>query len=337
MEMRQILLSHTARDRELYYSPEAVDQLALLGEVVLNPYDHHLTADEMLALAPRAAALVTEWATGADASYFSRATDLRILVRSGVEILNVDFEAATAAGVIVANTPGLYVTPVVEMAIAFMICLAHGIVDRHCALQRGVVPPPKVFFELCGKTLGIVGLGDIGVQLARAASGLGMAVLGYDPYATVEEGCLRQTSLAEVLGSSDFVSINAKLTPQTRGMIGRRELGQMRPGSFLINTARGPIVDEPALVWALESGHLAGAAVDVYATEPDFLASPLLRAPNIITTPHIGGFSRGAMRRQALATVRAVRRALAGEVPHPDLQVVNTEVLQSPALRARKR
>lgn len=334
MAITQILLTHTTQELPLLFSEAALNRLQQSGEVRLNPLDRHLTGAEMLDLAPKAEAIISEWATGMDAEYLRSATHLKVFVRSGVEILNVDMPCATELGVIIANTPGLYVTTVVELVVGFMINLAHNLVEKHNQLQKGVVTPQTVGFEIAGKTLGIVGFGDIGEHLAVVARALGMTVLTSDPYITSVPDHVTHLPLNELLTRSDFVSLHAKLTSETRGMIGFDQLKLMKPGAFLINTARGPIVDEDAVVEALESGHLGGAAFDVFATEPDYLASPLLNAPRVITTPHNGAFSFETMARQAEAAVRAVEIVLSGDIQNDELSVVNREVLTVAQLRA---
>jgi D-3-phosphoglycerate dehydrogenase / 2-oxoglutarate reductase len=308
-----------------YINPDALARLRELGDVRCNPLTHRLSAADLLRLAGDATIVVSTGSTPADATFFERAKHLLGYVRSGVEIVDVDLEAATASGVIVANTPGLYSTSVVEFTVATMVAAARGLIESHVALRAGTVTR-SWGFELAGKVLGLIGVGHIGADLGRVAQALGMRVIAYDPYVDVPPEGIEMTSLDEVLRQSRFVSVQTRLTPETRHLVGARELALMRSDAYLINTARGPIVDEQALVAALSMGRLAGAIVDVFATEPDVLASPLIRAPRALATPHIASRAVETEQRLADAAVTIATRLLAGSIPEPQ-QIVNQQVL----------
>jgi D-3-phosphoglycerate dehydrogenase len=330
---RTIVLTHSTEELDRYYPRTAVRALERFGSVVTNPCQAHLNPYELLALAPDAELIISERNTGIDRSYIEAANQLVAFIRSGVEILNVDLEAATEHGVIVVNTPGLYVTPVVELVVGLMVNLARRVVEHSVALHEGRQLPRSVDFELSGKTVGIIGLGEIGRRLANIARSLGMSVVAYDPYREKAPG-IELVDLQTLMSASDFVSVHAKLTPDSRHLLSSRELGWMKSTAFLINTSRGPIVDEPALFEALSNNRIAGAALDVFEDESEegLASNPLCRLPNVIATPHIGGHSWETMVRQAEATVRLAETILLGKEPSPH-HIVNRDVLTKTNLR----
>lgn len=310
-----IFLTHTADDLGLIYDQQAVDELRTLGRVILNPRDHHLSYQELLQDARGCQIIISEWGTGADCEFFAKANDLVAFIRSGVEIRNVDVEAASANGVLVVNTPGLYVTPVVELVVAFMVCLARDVINRCMMLRARTSPPSRFGTELRGKTLGLIGYGDIARHLALVAYRLGMRVLFADPYVTSDDSFAVRVGLDRLLAEADFVSLHAKWTSETEGMMGEEAFRKMKPTAFFINTARGALVDEQALFRALQEGRIAGAGLDVFGNEPEIVGNPLLTLPNVIATPHIGGMTPETMKAQAARTVEIVREILAGKIP----------------------
>jgi D-3-phosphoglycerate dehydrogenase len=240
---------------------------------------------------------------------------LRVIGRAGVGVDNIDLEAARRHAIIVVNAPHAATTAVAEHSLALMLGLARQIPRADRSMRKGEWRK-KDFqgIELSGKTLGIVGVGRIGEALAARASALGMHSIGYDPLLSAEE--IRRKGVApsafeDLLRSSDFVSLHVPLTEDTRGMIGPDEFAIMRPGSCLICAARGGVVDEAALLEALDTGRLAGAALDVFENEPPG-ASPLIRHPNLISTPHIGAQTVEAQTRAAGDIAEEVLAALGG-------------------------
>lgn len=311
----EIFLTHTAEDLRLIYDQQAVDELRTLGRVMLNVRDHHLSSRELLEDARGCRIIISEWSTVADGEFFAKASDLVAFIRSGVEIRNVDVDAASANGVLVVNTPGLYVSPVVELVVAFMVCLARDVINRCTMLRAQTSPPGRFGTELCGKTLGLIGYGDIARRLAQVAYHLEMRVLFADPYVTSEDSCAARVNLDRLLAEADFVSLHAKWTSETEGMMGEEAFRKMKPTAFFINTARGALVDEQALFRALQEGRIAGAALDVFGNEPQIVGNPLLSLSNVIATPHIGGMTPETMKAQAARTVAIVRELLAGKIP----------------------
>lgn len=328
-----VVLTHTPEDLRLYYDPEAVQRLRSVCRVVTNSSDHHFSPRELLDAARGCHVIISEWATGADRTLFAEAKDLVAFIRSGVEIRNVDIAAASAHGVLVVNTPGLYVTAVVELVLAFMICLARDVVNRCSMLRAGTPPADRFGTELRGKTLGLIGYGEIARAVGRASSHLGMRVLYSDPYVTGDDSCATRVPVERLLAEADFVSVHAKWTLESEGMIGEAAFRTMKPTAFFINTARGALVDETALLHALQDRSIAGAAVDVFTNEVTIAGNPLLNFPNVIATPHIGGITPETMKAQAARTVTIVEELLTGKVPEG---TVNAKEVAKPRLESRK-
>lgn len=256
-----------------------------------------------------------------------RAADrLRIICKHGAGVDNIDVAAATRAGIPVTNAPGANSDAVADLAFGLMLAAARSIPLADRAVREGEWPR-LVGTEVWRKTLGIIGTGRIGKQVARRARGFEMEILGYDPYPDpgfAEAVGMTYVPLEELLRRSDFVTIHVPLTPGTRGLIGRTELARMKPEAFLFNLSRGSIVDEAALYEALASGRLAGAGLDVFEAEPPGKENPLLGLKNFIATPHMGAYTREAMQAVGMETVQNIHRVFSGERP---LNVVNPEVL----------
>jgi D-3-phosphoglycerate dehydrogenase len=262
-------------------------------------------------------ALIVRSATRVDRELIERADRLKVIGRAGVGVDNVDVEAATERGIVVANAPQSTVISAAEHTIGLLLALSRNIPQAHGELKEGRWERPRFAgLELAGKTLGLVGLGRIGQQVARRASGLEMRVVAHDPYVAPDRfralGIERVETLDELLAESDFLSLHATLGPETRGMIGRAELERARDGVRIVNVARGELVDEDALVDALRTGKVAGAALDVFAEEP--YSGPLLELPNAIVTPHLGASTREAQDRAGVIVAEQVAAALEGGV-----------------------
>jgi len=221
---------------------------------------------------------------------FDALPDLRILAQTGNHAYHVDFEAAHARGIIVAKASGGFSSGAAELAVGLMIAMMRGIPNADAAMRNGGWPAP-LGRELGGRTLGIIGLGNVGTHVARIASAFGMHVLAWsrslDDARAARAGA-RACELDDLLSASDIVSVHATLAPDTRGLLDARRLALMKRGAYLINTARGPIVDETALIEALRSGHLAGAGLDVFDVEPLPPGHALTTLPNVVLTPHLG-------------------------------------------------
>lgn len=248
---------------------------------------------------------------------------LEVIGRPGVGLDNIDLDAATECGIAVVFTPDAPTESTAEHAVAFILTLAKRIREADISLrQEGFERRHElVGTELKGKRLGVVGLGRIGSRVAEICGGaLKMEVLAYDPYVDEDHvgklGVQLRKELHHLLGEADFISLHTPLTPETRGMIGATELQAMKGTAYLINTSRGPVVDEDALASALRTGQIAGAALDVFSVEPPSPSNPLLTMDNVVTTPHIGSATEDGLRKMGVGVAEEVLMVLRGERPH---------------------
>ncbi len=276
--------------------------------------------DLVSAIAPYNA-LVVRSQTQVTAEVIEAGPDLKVIARAGIGLDNVDVEAATRRGVLVLNAPQSNIVSAAEHTVALLLSQARHIPQAHAALKGGEWARNRFMgVEIAGKTLGLVGLGRVGTIVAQRALAFGMRVVAYDPYVSREKakelGIEMMPTLEALLVQSDFVSIHLPRTPETEGFIGERELTLMKEGARLINTARGSIVDEDALVKALKDGHLAGAALDVFSNEP-VTKHALFEFDNVVVTPHLGASTAEAQDKAGVAIAQMVRLALKGEfVPY---------------------
>jgi D-3-phosphoglycerate dehydrogenase len=253
--------------------------------------------------------LIVRSATRVTAELLDKATRLRVVGRAGVGVDNVDMDAATRRGVLVMNTPGGNAVSVAEHTFALMLALARSVPQSNAAIHAGRWEKSSTGMELRGKTLGLVGLGRVGTEVARRARALEMKVLAYDPYVTqaaARELDVELIPLEDLLRRSDVISLHTALSPATEKIINAETLAKMKRGARLINCARGELIDESALAEALRSGHLAGAAVDTFAQEPP-KNSPLIGLPNLIATPHIAGSTAEAQEEVGTLIAQQVR------------------------------
>jgi D-3-phosphoglycerate dehydrogenase / 2-oxoglutarate reductase len=266
-------------------------------------------------------ALVIRSATQVTSAVLAAAPNLKVIARAGIGLDNVDVEEATRRGVMVVNAPQSNIISAAEQTLALLLAQARNIPQAHADLIDGRWERSKwEGVELAGKTIGLVGLGRVGSLVAARAAGFGMRVIAFDPYVSAERakemGVEIMPTLEALLVQSDFVTIHLPRTPETEGLIGEKELRMIKPGARLVNTARGGIVDEAALSKALEDGHLAGAALDVFAVEPT-TDSPLFQMSNTVVTPHLGASTREAQDKAGVTVAEMVRLALKGEfVPY---------------------
>jgi D-3-phosphoglycerate dehydrogenase len=282
-------------------------------EVVRRP---GCTPEELLALIPEFDALIVRSATQVTAEVLRAARRLQVVGRAGVGVNNIDVETATQRGIVVVNVPDGNTIAATEQTFALLLAVARRLPDAVQSLREGRWEREAfVGTELRGKTMGIVGLGRIGQEVARRAQAFGMSVCAYDPLLTPERAAelgVRSLPLDDVLRAADVLTVHTPLTPETRGMIGARELALLPPGAIVLNCARGGIVDERALYEALTSGHLGGAGLDVFEREPA-TDNPLVRLPNVVATPHLGASTREAQSVSAIEVAKYVRAVLAGE------------------------
>ena len=260
------------------------------------------------------------------------AAQLKIIARWGVGYDRIDLDAATQNGIMVSYTPGLLDNAVADYTFALLLSLARRVYDGQFTVRRRKW---EISWgdDVSGKTLGVIGYGRIGQAVARRASGFNMRVLAHDPHPKVrpKRSGIRFVSMNELLSRSDFVSLHASLTPQNRGLIGKAQLHKMKSSAYLINTARGALLDEAALARALREGRIAGAALDVFAIEPLPKGSLLHGAPNLLLSPHQASFSRDTSERVGLAAAQSIVDLMNGRRPK---NILNPKVFKSPALRA---
>jgi glyoxylate reductase len=276
--------------------------------------------EALLAAIRDAAGLLCLLTDRVDAELLAGAPRLRALSSCSVGVDHVDLAAATARRIPVGHTPGVLTDTTAELALSLLLDAARRVTEADRFVRAGRwrewAPDLLLGRDLAGSTLGVIGLGAIGRALAARASALGMRVLGWNRTPRPVPG-VEAVSLGDLLEGSDFVSVHVALSDETRGLIGAAALARMRPGAYLVNVARGGIVDEDALAAALASGRLAGAALDVFATEPLPPASPLFAAPHLVLTPHIGSASVRTRTRMADLAVENLLAGLRGErMPH---------------------
>jgi D-3-phosphoglycerate dehydrogenase len=296
-------------------STEHVRRLEAAGCIVIpNDIGRAYTAGELLGRLPGVDAIIT----GTDdlnAAVIEGADRLKTIAKHGVGLETIDLEAARRRGIVVSATPGAIHEAVADLTMALMLAVARKIVPADRAVRSGRWPN-LVGFELAGKTLGIVGLGRIGKGACVRAQGFGMRVIATDVHQDARFAAhhdLRYLPLQELLAEADIVTLHAAVDASAV-LIGKRELAIMKPGAVIINTARGHLIDEPALIQALQTGRLAGAGLDVLADEPPG-ASPLFRLDQVVLTPHIGGQTQEGLLRMGDITVENCLRALRGEAP----------------------
>jgi D-3-phosphoglycerate dehydrogenase len=279
----------------------------------------HVDGADRAALLPALAgvdAVLIRSATRMDAEAMSAAGSLKVVARAGIGLDNVDVAAATARGVMVVNAPTSNIVSAAEHAVALLLAVARNVPAADASLQAGQWKRSKFTgVEVADKTVGIVGLGKIGVLVAQRLSAFGVRLLAYDPYvqpARAAQLGVLLVGLEELLAQSDFVTVHLPKTPETLGLIGARELALAKPGLRIVNAARGGLVDEQALADAIRSGQVAGAGIDVFPKEPA-TESPLFGLPGVVVTPHLGASTVEAQDKAGLAVARSVRLALMGE------------------------
>jgi D-3-phosphoglycerate dehydrogenase len=310
MSQFRVLVTDTLADSGLEILRAASDV-----DLVYRP---GLKGDELLREVAQSDALITRSGTAVTEELVGAGDRLRIIGRAGVGLDNVDVAACTARGILVINAPTANIMSATEHTMAMLLAVCRNIPEAHASVKRGEWTRPKFMgIELNAKVLGIIGLGRIGKLIAERARGFGMTVIAYDPYigdSVFQAHAAQKVTLDQLLARADFITVHTPLTDETRGMIGAAEIAKMKKSAVVLNIARGGIYDERALAGALNSGGIAGAAVDVYAEEPPAKDHPLLTAKNIIVSPHIGANTVEAQERVAVTTAQDVISALRGSI-----------------------
>lgn len=309
-----ILLTHPAGSRPWWYGEVAMEGLRALGELRLNPGDTELEGEALITAAQGCRVIVLDRATKVGEAEMAALPDLFAILRSGVETRHVDIEAASRHGIVVTRTNPGYVASTAELILAHMLNVVRDIPDYVAAYRAGSVRAPSHGRELSGATAGLIGYGRIAQHLARILSAIGMEVLAYDPFVPPAEPAVA-VPLDTLLARSDFIVPILSATPETRNLLDEAAFGKAKRGAFLVNASRGDVVDETALLAALESGHIAGAGLDV-GWGPDQTPSAMLGAhKRVYATPHIGNLTIEAAARHPADTVAQCAQVLRGEIP----------------------
>ena len=311
----RIFLTHSPDARANYYGDEAVAGLLELGELLQNDQRRPLTTTGVIAAAADCEFIVSDRQTVGDGEIFRRLPKLLAFSRCAVDIRNIDVAAASEVGVLVTRASPGFMGAVSEWIIGVMIDLSRNITANVVDYRNGRMPVPAMGRELRNSTVGIIGFGAIGRHLAELALALKMRVLVADPYTKIDRTDVTQCSLDSLLADSDYVVCLAVANTETESLMNAETFRKMRASAFFVNASRGDLVDESALLRALDEGWIAGCAMDV-GRDPDQMPKfSLAQHPRVIATPHTGGLTPDAVRHQALETVRQVAELVAGRVP----------------------
>ncbi|MEM2144427.1 MAG: D-glycerate dehydrogenase [Candidatus Jordarchaeaceae archaeon] len=311
---------------------EALEILRREAQVEVHLGDSPCPKDKIMEQVKKVHGLVTMLNDRIDSEIINQGENLIVISNVAVGYDNIDVEAATKKGVYVTNTPGVLDDATADLAFALLLSIARRIPEADSFVRsgfwKGWDPHLLLGSDLRDKTLGIIGLGRIGTEVARRAKGFKMNVIYYQRQrATEKERSMgvKYASLDELLSTSDYISIHVPLTNETRGMIGRNEINKMKKTAYLINTSRGPVVDEEALYEALKEERIRGAALDVFLKEPIDPENPLLKLKNVVVTPHIGSATIETRTRMAILAAENTIKAIKKEIPS---NLVNPQVLK---------
>jgi D-3-phosphoglycerate dehydrogenase / 2-oxoglutarate reductase len=313
--MFRILLTHTPEALALQFPPSVQEALARHGTLVLNRTGVVLGGAALARAAAGCDLVIADRQTAVDATVFDTADDLLAVMRCAVDISTIDVAAASAQGVLVTRSIPTFAASVSELALGLMIDAARGISRSVIAYRAGIEPSLGMGMQLSGKTLGICGFGVIGRHLAPLAQAIGMRVIITDPAPTELPEAIESVSFTELLTAADVVVCLAPATPQTQGLFGTEAFARMKPGALFLNLARSALVDEAALERALDSGHIACAALDVGSAPDQRPPTRLAGRPDVIATPHIGGQTPQASEGQALHVVSQVAQLAQRVIP----------------------
>ncbi|MDH5558734.1 MAG: NAD(P)-binding domain-containing protein [Alphaproteobacteria bacterium] len=310
----KIFVTHNPEDREMYFH-WAMEPLAKLGEVVLNPFDRNLTTEELIEAAAGCKVVIVHRATAAPAAVFDSLPDMVALLRPQLDIRTIDVDAASRNGVLIANAPATFVPSTAEMVLAQMLALARNVALSTMIYHEGREPETRLGVQLRDSTAGIIGYGAIGEYLADILLAMGMRVLVSDPYKTVDRPGIEQTDLDSLVKEADFLLPLALATKETENLIDARILSLMKPGAFLVNCSRGDLIDEKALEETYKAGRLGGLAMDVGRATDQRPSPHLAELPGVVATPHLGGLTVHAARPQTMSPVEQIQAILDGKMP----------------------
>ena len=311
----KLLLTHVPLSRKNYYGARALARLQELVEVTLHEGDAPLDPRGVIAAARDVDFIIADRSTAVPGEIFASLPGLKVVMRSAVDIRNIDVAAASAAGVLVTHAEPGFVKSVVELTLGFLVDLSRGVSRATADYHAGRKPEIRVGRQLSGSTVGIIGYGRISRDLAPLLATMGMTVLVSDPYGQIDDRRLIKLPMEDLLARADYVICLAIANEETENLLDAAAFARMKPDAFFINMSRGNLVDEAALTKVLAEGRIAGAAMDV-GRAPDQMPSPeLARLPNVIATPHVGGLTPPGSESQAMDTVRQVEALVKGEVP----------------------
>lgn len=313
--MKKLLLTHAPQARRQYYGARALARLQELVDVVLHEGEAPLDSAGLIGMGRGTDFIIADRATPVPAEVFAGLPGLRAVMRSAIDIRNIDVAAASSAGVLVTHAEAGFVKSVVELTVGFLVDLSRSVSRAAADYHAGRLPEIKVGRQLAGSTAGLIGYGRIARDLAQVLAHLGMTVLVADPYAQVDDPRFHKMPMDELLSRADYVVCLAVANEETENLLDAAAFARMKPDAFFVNMSRGNLVDEAALAQALKEGRIAGAAMDV-GRAPDQMPSPDLAClPNVIATPHVGGLTPPASESQAMDTVRQVEALVKSEVP----------------------
>ena len=311
----RVLLTHGETARRYYYGARPLAALQAIADVRLNPGDEALTGDALVEAARGCQVIISDRQAAAPAALFARLPELAVFQRCAVDVRNVDIPAASAAGVLVTHASAGFANSVAEWVLGAMVSLARHQADAVHAYRSGTQPAIRMGRELRGAALGIIGYGVIGRRLGELGVALGMRVLVADPFAAAVEPPATRVPLEDLLAQADHVVCLAPANAQTDNLMNAARFAAMKRDAFFINASRGELVDEGALLHALDSGQIAACAMDV-GRAPDQMPSPALaKHSRVLATPHIAGLTPEAAEHQSRETVAQLTELLAGRMP----------------------
>jgi D-3-phosphoglycerate dehydrogenase len=313
--MAKIFLTHPPEALKNFYGDRAIAGLKALGEVCFNQAGRELSTQELIEAARGCEIIVSYRQTPGEAELFRNAPDLVAFSRCAIDIRNVDVAAASESGILVTQASAGFIASVAEWNIGAMIALGRGICDSNAIYHAGTRPVPPMGRQLRGATLGVIGYGQVGRYQCELGLAMGMRVLVCDPYAKMDHAALIPLGLPELLAQADFVVCLAVANEATENLMNAKTFAQMKPGACFINASRGNLVDEAALLQALDSGHLGGCALDVGRAADQTPGPELARHPRVIATPHVAGLTPESIEHQSLETVAQAGEIIQGRVP----------------------
>ncbi len=324
-----VFITHSPSMLANYYGPRALAGLEAVADVQRGHSESDWSVDHLVAAAKGCDIIVSDRRTPGPGDLLQRLPRLVAFCRCAVDIRNVDVAAASTQGILVTQASAGFITSVTEWIVGAMLDLSRGISAATASYHAGVIPTARMGRELRASTLGIIGYGQIGRALADVALALRMNVVIADPLAEVTHPCLRRVSQAELLAQSDYVVCLAVATPQTENLMDAAAFAAMKRDAFFINASRGNLVDEAALLNALDAGQIAGCALDVGRAPDQMPSLELARHPRVIATPHIGGLTLPAIEHQSMETVQQVTALVQGRVPHGAVNAAQASRLQA--------